>query len=75
MLVSHYNVNSATINLEVLPFMVRKELVDYYEFLVNKYLVVEEKKTKKEEFFATVRKQKYTLPTTYKFDRDWANER
>lgn len=71
---------SSVLNLTKLPANVRQQLIDYYQFLLEKYANVEQLKEKKtasnkEQFFAHVEQHRVTLPTDYKFDRDWANER
>jgi hypothetical protein len=72
---NRFDLDKHFINLELLPPLVQQELIDYYLFLVNKYITNNEKNTKKEEFFQSVNLHRYTLPKDYKFDRDLANER
>ncbi len=60
-----------TIDLEVLPDDAKRELIDFYEYLVRKY----GKKKRVEEFLAFVEKHRIELPKDYKFDREEIHER
>lgn len=69
------NVQTFQFNPKILPKHIQQELHDYYLFLVNKYVSKKEINTKKEIFFSSIAKHRYSLPTNYKFDRESANER
>jgi predicted ATP-grasp superfamily ATP-dependent carboligase len=57
------------IDLLILPEEARRELLDFYEFLLKKY-VIRKKDVKKGAFFSMVEKYSFTLPSTYKFNRE-----
>ncbi len=63
--------NYDKLDLDVLPDDAKRELIDFYEYLKEKY----GKKGKKERFFDFVEKHKFKLPKDYKFDREEAHER
>jgi hypothetical protein len=73
------------IDINSLPEGVRRELFDYYEFLLQKYMggnPVKKKRTgqkslllKKEIFFQSVRDNSFSLPGTFKFDREESHAR
>ncbi|MCF8370014.1 MAG: DUF2281 domain-containing protein [Bacteroidales bacterium] len=63
------------LDLAELPKHVQIELIDYYDFLIEKYASERKKKGRKEHFFDLVSQHKFSLPTNYKFDREAANER
>ena len=61
------------IDINVLPEEVKKQLLDFYEYLVNKY---GKKKLKdKKEFFESVKVHSFKLPKDYKFNREELHER
>jgi len=62
------------IDLTLLPENARKELIDFYEFLMEKY-VRNQENMKKESFFSTVKRYSFTLPPNYKFNREELHER
>ena len=62
------------IDLELLPEEAKRELLDFYEFLVEKY-VKSKKSLKKEVFFESVRKHTFILPEKYNFNREEIHER
>ena len=57
------------IDFSILPEEARRELIDFYEFLLEKY-VRRRKNARKEAFFSIVEKHSFTLPPTYRFDRE-----
>ena len=67
------------LDMDILPDEVKKELLDFCEFLVTKYgkkevkLKVTEKN--KKVFFASVKKHSFKLPADYKFNREELHER
>lgn len=71
------------INIDILPEGIKKELQDFYEFLLEKYKI--ELKTdrnkkdkilkKKKLFFDSIDKLSFKLPSDYKFSRDELYER
>jgi hypothetical protein len=64
----------ARIDLEVLPEEVRKELKNFYTYLLVKY-GRECKELRKMLFFELVRRHSFVLPEEYKFDREELHER
>ena len=62
------------IDLLILPEEARRELLDFYEFLLKKY-VIRKKDVKKENFFSMVGRHSFTLPLTYKFNREQLYDR
>ena len=61
------------INMDILPEEVKKELLDFYEYLVNKY---GRKKLKdRKAFFESVKAHSFKLPEAYKFNREELHER
>jgi len=63
------------LNLDILPEQARLEVIDFYYFLVNKYVTEKPMDNNKKKLFENINKHRFTLPTDYKFDRDEANER
>ena len=61
------------INLEILPTEARKELIDYYEYLTNKYK--REAKQSKKRLKELLSNPVGILPDNYKFSREDAHER
>jgi hypothetical protein len=77
---------SATIKIDLLPDGARKEIVDFYEYLLNKYSrkndAVKNSEMKKKSGARTVRtflsrteKLSFDLPRDYCFDRDSLHDR
>lgn len=61
------------IDMGILPEEVKKELIDFYEYLANKY---GKKKLKdKKAFFVSVKLHSFKLPEGYRFDREDMHER
>jgi len=61
------------IDMGILPEEVKKELLDFYEYLANKY---GKKKLKdKKTFFESVKLHLFKLPEDYIFDREELHER
>jgi len=78
--------NQKELNLEILPEEAKKELLDFYEYLLNKYrkvqkqgIVIKEEKAveldKKRRFFESVKKHSFILPEDYRFNREKLHER
>ena len=71
--------NQEHFEFEALPKKAREELLDFYEFLLDKYGKMERKKSMAERkklcFFESVKKHSFTLPHDYKFDREALHER
>ncbi|MDL1971265.1 MAG: DUF2281 domain-containing protein [Candidatus Desulfofervidaceae bacterium] len=65
-------VNQRYLDLEILPERARKELLDFYEYLLTKY---KKDKEKKERLKRTLSNPVGILPEEYKFDREEAHER
>ncbi len=67
------------INLNVLPEEIKKELLDFYEYLVTKYgkQRLERKSPTKDKnaFFESVKMHSLKLPGGYKFNREELHER
>jgi len=63
------------IDIEALPNIIQQELIDYYQFLLDKYVPKKKERNKKALFFKSVAKHCYNLPNDYTFNRDEANER
>ena len=63
------------INLDQLPKYLQQELLDYYNYLLQKYQSKNKKNTQRKDFFNSIRKNKFSLPDNYRFNRDLANER
>ena len=61
------------INLEILPEEARKELMDYYDYLINKYTKRLGKSTKKLK--KALSKPVGILPENYRFNREEAHDR
>ena len=59
-----------TIDLDILPDDAKRELIDFYEYLVKKY-----KKTKNIELLEIYKRYNIKLPSNYKFDREEIHER
>ena len=70
---------TAFINLNSLTDEAKKELENFYEYLIFKYKKKSTRKTseekKKEQFFRFVENHTYNLPENYKFDREELHER
>ena len=62
------------IDLSLLPEEARRELIDFYEFLLEKY-VKGKKNMEKESFFRTIKKHSFNLPFNYNFEREEIHER
>jgi ribosomal protein S21 len=62
------------IDLDVLPEEARKELKNFYNYLLVKY-GREGKELRKRLFFESVRRHSFVLPEEYKFDREELHER
>ena len=62
------------IDFSILPEEARRELIDFYEFLLEKY-VRRRKNARKETFFSMIKKHSFTLPSTYRFNREELYER
>jgi hypothetical protein len=61
------------INMDILPEEVKKQLLDFYEYLANKY---GKKKLKdKKVFFESVKLHSFKLPEDYKLNREELHER
>ncbi len=60
-----------TIDLEVLPDDAKRELIDFYEYLVRKY----GKKKRVDKLMEIFNKYNIKLPKDYKFDREEIHER
>lgn len=67
------------IDLEVLPEEARKEIIDFYCYLLNKHGRVKKRKVtiekRKLQFFESVRKHSFILPENYRFNREELHER
>ena len=67
------------IDLEVLPEEARKEMMDFYEYLLNKYAKAKKEKTtmekRKLQFFESVKEHSFVLPENYRFNREELHER
>ncbi len=67
------------LDMDILPEEVKKELLDFYEYLVTKYgkkqLKLKGTKKDKKVFFESVRKHSFKLPGDYKFNREELHER
>jgi hypothetical protein len=66
------------IELDVLPETAKKELLDFYEYLVVKYSKKRKDVTlasKKKAFFSSIKEHQFRLPAGYKFNRDEIHER
>jgi len=61
------------LDMDILPEEVKKELLDYYEFLVNKY--AKKRLNNKKAFFESVKTHSFKLPEDYKFNREELHER
>jgi len=56
------------LDLDKLPYEAKKEILDFYQFLVKKYAI---KKVKdKNRFFEIVKAHSFKLPEDYKFNRE-----
>jgi len=64
--------NQKYLDLETLPEGARKELLDFYEYLLTKY---KKDKGKKERLKRVLSNPAGVLPEGYKFDREEAHER
>lgn len=65
------------IDMSVLPKEVKKELLDFYKYLVIKYRKKEPKQKSflKKSFFESLKKHSFKLPEDYKFNREELHER
>ncbi|MBI4653440.1 MAG: hypothetical protein HY752_00335 [Nitrospirae bacterium] len=67
------------IDIDILPKEVKKELIDFYEYLLTKYgkknLKLKSPINDKKVFFEFVKKHAITLPKDYKFNREELHER
>jgi hypothetical protein len=67
------------IDMDILPDEVKKELLDFYEYLLTKYgkkqLLLKDHVKNKKAFFEAVKKHSFKLPKDYKFDREELHER
>ncbi len=61
------------IDMDILPEEVKKELMDFYEYLVNKY--TKKRLKDKKAFFESVKTHLFKLPEDYKFNREELHER
>jgi hypothetical protein len=61
------------LDIDILPEGLRKELLDFYEFLVQKHSV--KKKRAKNAFFESVKLHSFKLPMDYRFNREELHER
>ncbi len=61
------------IDMDVLPEEVKIELMDFYEYLVNKY--TKKRLKDKKAFFESVKTHSFKLPEDYKFNREELYER
>ena len=59
-----------TIDLDILPDDAKRELIDFYEYLVKKY-----KKTENVELLEIYKRYNIKLPSDYKFNREELHER
>lgn len=67
---------SKQIRLDILSDEAKKELIDFYEFLILKHgKVTPVDKSKKQAFFQAVKKHSFKLPGGYKFNREEIHER
>jgi len=69
------------LDLDRLPEGAKRELFDFYEYLLNKYGRSEKEKfgigieERKVQFFESVKKHSLTLTENYKFNREELHER
>ncbi|MEW6107764.1 MAG: DUF2281 domain-containing protein [Nitrospirota bacterium] len=67
------------IDIDILPDEVKKELIDFYEFLLKKYgkknFKLKSPVKDKRVFFESVKKHAINLPKDYKFNREELHER
>ena len=67
------------IDLEILPEEARKELLDFYEYLLNKCGRAEKEEVamekRKLQFFKSVKRHSFVLPENYGFNREELHER
>jgi hypothetical protein len=61
------------LDLDILPEEAKKEIKDFYEFLVSKYAT--KKARNKKAFLETVKMYSFKLPVDYKFNREELHER
>ncbi len=68
-----------TIQYDQLPESAQHELLDFYEFLVQKYATVRKRTHVRQDarkaFFIKVKTHSFTLPADYSFNRDEIHER
>jgi hypothetical protein len=71
--------NQKQLDLEILPKEAKKELLDFYEYLLNKYGRAKKEKVtmekRKLQFFESVKKHSFVLPENYRFNREELHER
>ena len=71
------------IDMANLPENVRRELIDFYEYLLNKYSISKTPGAsgepdilkKKRLFFASIKKHSFNIPKNFKFNRDELHDR
>ena len=67
------------IDIDILPDEVKKELLDFYEYLITKYgkkqLKLKSPVKNRKLFFESVKKHSLKLPRGYKFNREELHER
>ena len=67
------------IDIDILPVEVKRELLDFYEYLVNKYYKDNIRNgnlsERKKSFFKLIEKYSFKLPKGYKFNREELHER
>lgn len=67
------------IDIDILPDEVKKELLDFYEYLITKYgkkqLELKSPVKDRRVFFESVKKHVINLPKDYKFNREELHER
>jgi len=61
------------IDIDILPQKIKRELLDFYEYLVNKY--AGKKLKDKKAFFESRKTHLFKLPEGYKFNREELHER
>jgi len=71
--------NPKEIDIGILPEEVKKELLDFYEYLITKYgkkeLELKSPIKDRRVFFESVKKHSVKLPRGYKFNREELHER
>jgi hypothetical protein len=70
---------SKRVNFERLPMDARKELMDFYEYLLAKHGKAQGREIssqkRKDRFFESVKNHTFNLPGEYRFDREEMHER